>query len=50
MDKVCVIVSVIVRFVQSLHRYTLKGLVVSSAGLSIVIFVVQVVVLPSLNE
>jgi hypothetical protein len=46
MDNICVIVRLIVRFVQSLHRYTIKGLLISAAGLSVVFFVFQVVVLP----
>jgi len=50
MDKTHVIVSLIVRFVQLWYRYTFKGLVMPTVGLSIVCFVVQVVILLSVNE
>ena len=50
MDKMLVIVSLIMSFVQLWYRYTFKSLVLPDVGLSIVFFVVQVVILPSVNE
>jgi hypothetical protein len=50
MGKMHIVLNIIVRLVQPLYPYTFKGLVMSAVGLSIVFFVVQAVVLPSVNE
>ena len=45
-----VIVSLIMGFVRLLYRYTIRSLVMSAVGFSIVFFVVQVLILPSVKE